>query len=333
MNGLLVRFASRRHVRVALLLAVALASGALLNILDVHPAASQSLPLSSLAVQDDPGLDPGARAWSRASALDVPLSVQNLIYPLVKRPNGPASVTLRAINTRTTLYVRVEWADPTRDDRLQTLTDFTDAVAVEFPTQANVSTPAICMGVAGGGVNIWQWRAVLQGGDGLQWRAAHPDMYVDDDPWQHVQPDLAFPARNVGNPVSGAFTGPVNDLTAQAFGTLAPTAGQLTRGIGQWANGRWSVVFARDLTTTADDEAALGGGVTTDMAVAVWDGSQGDRNGQKVVSQFITLSIPATFTVRSTKVADALPFIGLAVLVIAAAGGVLWWEARGTGAK
>ena len=333
MNRLRARLASHRHVPIALVLAVALASGALLNVLDVHTAASQSLLLRSLVVREDPGLDPGARVWSDARALDVPLSAQNLVYPLVKRPNGPTSVMLRAINTRTTLYVRVEWADSTRDDRLQTLTDFSDAVAVEFPTQANVSTPAICMGVAGGGVNIWQWRAVLEGGDGLKWRAAHPDMYVDDDPWQHVQPDLAFPARNVGNPVSGAMTGPVNDLTAEAFGTLAPTTGQLTRGAGRWANGRWAVVFARDLATTADDEAALGGGVTTDMAVAVWDGSQGDRNGQKAVSQFIVLSIPATFVERTTSPAAALPFIGLAVLLIAAAGGVLWWEARGTGAK
>lgn len=333
MNLRLLRLASRRYGRVALLLVAALVCGALLNLFDVQPAASQSLPLSSLAVQDDPGLDPGARAWSRASALDVPLSTQNVAYPIVKRSNGPASVTLRAINTRTTLYVRVEWADPTRDDRLQTLTDFSDAVAVEFPTQANVSAPAICMGVADGGVNIWQWRAVLEGGNGLKWREAHPDMYVDDDPWQHVQPDLAFPARKVGNPVSGATPGSVNDLTAEAFGTLAPTAGQLTRGIGQWANDRWSVVFARDLTTTADDEAALGGGVTTDMAVAVWDGSQGDRNGQKAVSKFIMLSIPATLVERSTRPAGALPFIGLAVLLIAAAGGVLWWEARGTGTE
>lgn len=322
----------RRRAQVALLLAAALAIGAAMSALRLTPAASQTVKLESAPVDDDPGLDPNAGAWSAAKPIDVPLTAQNVTYPLGGA--GAKGVTLRALNTQDRLYVRVDWKDDSRDDRLTTLTDISDAVALEFPAQASVSTPSICMGQANGGVNIWHWRAVLEGTNRTAWQRAHPNSYSDDDPWQRIEPtasDLAFPARSLGNPISGALGGPVTDLTAQAFGTLAPTKSQLTQGAGTWKDGRWSVVFARDLKVSADDEAALGGGVTTDMAVAVWDGHNGDRDGQKAVSQFVKLSIPATMKVSQDNTAETILLFAVGAAALAGAAAVFWWIVREAG--
>lgn len=311
------------RVRIVVLLAAALVIGAVMDAFDLNPAASQAVQLQSVPVTDDPGLDPGASAWDDARSIDVPLTAQGVTYP--RGGFGAESVTLRAVNTQEKIYIRVDWRDGSQDDKPISLDAFSDAVALEFPAQASVSTPSICMGQADGAVNIWHWRAILQEEGRPTWRASRPNLYVDDDLWQRIEPDLAYPAYYVGNPISGAIGGPVTDLTSQAFGTLAPTETQLTRGAGAWEDGVWSVVFERDLRVSADDEAALGGGVTTDMAVAVWDGARGDRDGQKAVSQFVKLSIPATMTVSDDETLDlVLLFAGGAVAVVAAAA-VFWW--------
>ena len=324
MKATLGRLGGGRRAQVAFLLAAAFGAGALMNALDLNPAASQTVQVQSAPVQDDPGLDASAAAWSKATPIDVPLTAQNVTYPF--GGGSVPRVTVRALNTRDRLYVRVDWADSTKDDRLAKLTDFSDAVAVEFPSQATVSTPSICMGQANGAVNIWQWRAVLEGSD----RPAqdHPNRYIDDDPWRRIDPkaaDLAYPARYVGNPISGVKGTPVSDLTAQAFGTLAPTQNQLAHGKGVWQDGRWSVVFARDLNTNAPDEAKLGGGVTTDMAVAIWDGARGDRNGQKSVSQFVKLAIPAQMVVREDRTGELILLLGGGAAALAIAAAVGWW--------
>lgn len=316
------------RVRIVLLLAAALITGAIMDAVGLNPAASQAIQLQSVPVADDPGLDPAASAWDGARSIEVPLTAQNIAYP--RGGFGAESVTLRAINTQDKLYLRVDWRDQSQDDRPVSLDAFSDAVALEFPARASVSTPSICMGQSDGAVNIWHWRAVLQNGGRPTWRESRPNLYVDDDPWQRIEPDLAYPARYLDNPISGALGGPVTDLTARAFGTLTATETQLTRGSGTWEDGVWSVVFERDLPVSADDEAALGGGTTTDMAVAVWDGARGDRDGQKSVSQFVKLSIPATMTVTDDDALDVFLLFAGGAIALAGAAAVFWWMVHET---
>jgi complex iron-sulfur molybdoenzyme family reductase subunit gamma len=81
-------------------------------------------------------------------------------------------------------------------------------------------------------------------------------------------------------------------LVSYAFGTLSPASVQDVQGRGmRIGNDRWAVVFSKPYVSTGVDQATFSDGQTTDMAVAVWNGSEGDRNGRKSVSQFVTLSI------------------------------------------
>jgi complex iron-sulfur molybdoenzyme family reductase subunit gamma len=316
------RLLKRGPLTVAGLAGMAVAAAVVFNALDIQLAASQTATLQSYPALEAPGMDPMAAAWDDAAPLQVPVtsSVAGIA------PGAP-SATLRAINTQDRVFIRLDWEDESRNDRLTTLTDFTDSAALEFPAAGGVSTPSICMGQADSAVNIWHWKAVLQG-DGLAaWDVTHPRDSVDANPFDDTgEPELAFPARFVGNPVSGATGRAVLDLTAQAFGTLSPTTSQLVNGNGVWQDGRWYVVFERELSVSAPDEVALKGGGLTDMAVAIWDGSQGDRDGQKAVSQFVKLSIPSKMTAPGgVSGGDLFLMLGVPGLMVIAAGAVAFF--------
>ncbi len=57
-----------------------------------------------------------------------------------------------------------------------------------------------------------------------------------------------------------------------------------------------------------------------DMAFAVWDGSQDERNGKKAVSQFVTLSIAAAPAVTGggdhTKTIILAAALGIGLVVV-----------------
>ncbi len=80
----------------------------------------------------------------------------------------------------------------------------------------------------------------------------------------------------------------VEDLNAEGFSTLTTQAQQDVQGAGNWRNNRWAVVFKRALKTGDANDTQFGGGKTP-MAIAIWDGQNKERNGQKAVTQWNTL--------------------------------------------
>jgi hypothetical protein len=86
----------------------------------------------------------------------------------------------------------------------------------------------------------------------------------------------------------------VQTLDSRTFGTLSPANVQDVAGNGVRIGDNWAVVFARPYTGSDFDQATFVDGKQTDMAIAVWNGSEGDRNGRKQVSQFVTLKIAAS---------------------------------------
>jgi complex iron-sulfur molybdoenzyme family reductase subunit gamma len=194
----------------------------------------------------------------------------------------------QAVHSEGVLYIRMSWDDDTRDARVIGVDQFADAAAVEFPARAASSVPALCMGQADGGVNIWHWRAGNQEGLPESIEDLSASGYVDRYP---STDELYFPARAAGNPVS--LPHPVQDLVAVGFGTLTPAVDQAVRGIAVWDRGRWSVVFARELSHQAAEHVDLGEGASSDIAFAVWDGSEGERDGIKSVSQLMILDVAA----------------------------------------
>ncbi len=258
-------------------------AAASLQVLGANPAVSQTPELVAWAA-GDPGLDPAAAVWDAVPPLAVPLTAQGQTYPV-----GTLTVPVihaRAIVHRGVLYVRLDWADATRDDRTVRVEQFADAAALEFPADAAASVPSVCMGQADVGVNVWHWRADSERGQQASLADAFPDAYADSP---SALGELGYTARAVGNPYAAQGVGSIQDLVAVGFGTLGPAATQTIGGSGRWADGTWKVVFARPLAVPGPDRPTFRLHTETDLALAVWNGSSGDRNGKKMISSFVRL--------------------------------------------
>ena len=98
------------------------------------------------------------------------------------------------------------------------------------------------------------------------------------------------PGRATGNILSDASmrVSAVEDLNAEGFSTLTTQAHQDVDGDGNWRNNRWAVVFKRSLSTGDANDTQFTGGKTP-MAIAIWNGGNKERNGQKAVTQWNTL--------------------------------------------
>jgi hypothetical protein len=98
------------------------------------------------------------------------------------------------------------------------------------------------------------------------------------------------PGRATGNILSDASMrkSAVEDLNAEGFGSLTTQAHQDVSGKGNWNNNRWTVVFKRALKNSDSNDTQFTGGKAP-MAIAIWNGNNKERNGQKAVTQFHTL--------------------------------------------
>lgn len=312
--------ATRRGMTVGLI-ALAMLAALVLQLSDVNPAASQTAVLTAYQADKDPGLDPASSVWKQSVRAQIPMTAQGASYPA--GGGSVAQVTARALHYNETLYVRVEWDDATMDDSTGRVQDFADAVALEFPAQSAATVPAVCMGQADGGVNIWHWRADYQAGVPDVF-VSHPNALVDAYPSDE---DVFFTARAAGNPMSQSAA--VQDLVAQAFRTIDAAPTQEVQGLGVHENGKWSVVFARPLAGVDQSRASFATGTMTDMAFAVWDGSKNERNGQKSVSTFVRLSISgAEFPGGGRSNTPLWLALGLLVGITGLALGIGWYGYR-----
>jgi len=98
------------------------------------------------------------------------------------------------------------------------------------------------------------------------------------------------PGRATKNILSDASlrVSSVEDLNAEGFSTLTTQAHQDVDGDGNWRNNRWAVVFKRSLSTGDANDTQFTG-AKTPMAIAIWNGGNKERNGQKAVTQWNTL--------------------------------------------
>lgn len=274
----------------------------------VNPAASQSPELTAFAADADPGLDPTSDAWDNARAIEIPLTAQAGMY---FAGGSVRTVSARALHYNGRLFVRTEWTDKTADEDSTRVQDFSDAVAVEFPAKSATSVPSICMGQADGGVNIWQWRADSEKGINAP-AEVYTNALVDGYP----SDDAAFyTARAAGNPIAAGEIGPVQTLVARLFGTLSPAAAQDVQGKGVHKDNKWAVVFSRDFEAADAEQAIFAVDSATDIAFAVWDGSNDERNGRKSVSGFVKLAVSQD----APPAASSLPRPVFIVVILAAA--------------
>lgn len=270
----------------AIVTAFGLAAG--LTFGDLRLASSQTLILSANQVQEGTAIDgPDDPIWDRTTPVEVALSAQNIARPM---GGTVRSVTARALHDGQRIYILLEWNDVTQNLSSQRPQDFRDGAAVAFPSVKGDTIPSFCMGQINALVNIWHWQADIDRRDGPA-TSTYPNMVSDG--YQH-QDEVTFrnPALAVGNILGEESRGsPVENLLAGGFGTLTTADAQIVDGAGRWRDGRWRVMFIRDLTASGSDLTQFTPGATISVNFAVWDGEVGERDGQKSVSQLIDLQL------------------------------------------
>ena len=206
---------------------------------------------------------------------------------------------------------RLEWEDATRDDQALHGGKFGDAAAVQFPLDPS-SKPFFGMGDTNFAVNIWHWKSWWEtdikkfAGVNSAFPRNGADFYFFDVSGgsrmeyfvsKDSESKLSVP-WNAGwassNPLSTQLRfSSVEDLNAKGCGTLTSQSPleQNVSGKGIWKDGTWSVVFIRTLASEGANDVVLKPGTEISVSFAVWDGSLQDRNGQKMVTNWYTLSM------------------------------------------
>jgi len=134
-----------------------------------------------------------------------------------------------------------------------------------------------------------------------------------------------------GQPMIQVEGGPVNiwfwknkdgkavDMTAKGFATLKPQSHQDVQAKGDYANGRWKVVFSRPLTTDhPDEDMQVVLGQFTNVAFAVWDGRK-DATGQ-IIEKRSQKAVSSWWYFRAEPPPDYSPYLYAGVAVVLALG-------------
>ena len=207
-------------------------------------------------------VDPGDPFWdSGPVAVRVELGPQMITNP--KWPNpSTKEVTVRAAKNDGILAIMLEWEDPTKSSNFDHSALYVDRAAVMFPVTAEKEAPSITMGEAGKPVNIWQWKAI--GGERGQ-----PG--VKDN----FNSQLAYQT--------------IEDLNAEGYSTLTDQNQQDVKGGAVWKDNKWRLVFTRSLANGNANDVQFKQSVL--MAIAVWNGSNKELNGQKGIAGWLLLKL------------------------------------------
>jgi mono/diheme cytochrome c family protein len=243
-------------------------------------------------VQAVPG-EPKAAEWEAVPSTRIAL------MPLWWHEGYIDAVRVKAAHDGQRLAFLLEWDDATRDIEGVRQQSFPDGAAVQLT--ASAEPPLFAMGAAGEPVNIWHWKA-LWSEDQTAFQdidTAFPGMVADayygaEKGWQAepLQDPTYRPAAAFHNPVASSERKvAVEDANAVGFGTLTSQASgrQNLQGTAHWEEGVWRLQLVRELNSPDSEDVSLRPGETVSVGFAFWDGSAGDRNGQKSVSIWNTL--------------------------------------------
>jgi hypothetical protein len=222
---------------------------------------------------------------------------QDLVEPRLMTPST-IQVKIRAVTNGADLAVRLEWADANKSD-VPGPAKMVDACAIQIPRKPEKEPPAPQMGEEGKVVEVTYWRADWQAsveGRGDTIRDLYPNASIDHYPFEAkpVEKDAAArkemearyaPARALGNIRSGPRSRAVEDLISMGPGTLAPGPSLGSKGKGLHGKTGWSVVISRKLPE------GLAPNQRTQVAFAVWQGSQREAGARKMRTGWIPLVV------------------------------------------
>ena len=90
------------------------------------------------------------------------------------------------------------------------------------------------------------------------------------------------------NPNSGLTYQTIEDLNAEGYSTLTDQNQQDVKGFAVWKSNKWRLVFHRSLTNDNANDVQFKQSVL--MAIAVWNGSNKELNGQKGIAGWRRMS-------------------------------------------
>ena len=217
-------------------------------------------------------LNPEDPFWvsdSSGKAITVELGPQMITNPKWPDPSIK-NIKVRAVQNDSSIAIYLEWKDETVDNKYGHSTLYSDQAAVMFPLHPQRETLPIFMGAEETPVNIWQWKAIWEQGQPAAQKGKRPR-----------PPSLAPEEQRAS---------PVEDLNAEGFSTLTSQNQQDVQGKGVWRDQVWRVVLKRSLTNRHPDDVQFKN--FSHMAIAVWNGDNRERNGQKGISDWILLRFP-----------------------------------------
>lgn len=241
------------------------------------------------------------QAFEKVQPLNIELQKQDKAIPY--GGGSIKKIEVRGFHNGETIFFRLSWDDATKNERAITHTQYRDAVALMFPVELVTISPEAPFSPRMGDreklVNLWHWKAdwekELQLAGGYEHiEDEYNNMFDDfaDNPHPvKVHSDLYASAALVsGGRAAGTLLAKpdrgrsVEDLNAIGFGTLTSQPHQDVKGKGNWTGKKWDVVIYRPLKTSDENDVQFAHGTKTFFNVAVWNGAEEDRNGQKSIS-------------------------------------------------
>lgn len=222
----------------------------------------------------------------------LPISLKSQDVSLPHGGGSILSIELKAFHNGEWVFFFFMWTDNSKDVTVIKPEQFRDAVAVLFPME-EISADSLFsprMGDVSKPVNIWHWKAdweedLRANNANSRIEVRYAEVFHGDHQEAFVEQDRAGGGWGANNLLSDRARGrSVEDLNAEKFGTLTSQEQQDVYGHAVWSRGRWSVVMARKMATLDENDAQLFPGQKSWFSLAVWNGSAGDRNGQKSVS-------------------------------------------------
>lgn len=282
------------------------AAGACLSLLGAD-ASAQEPTLRAIAVANSAGplLDLDAPYWKDAAPVKIQMQPQTIANPQNAKP-AISELEVRAAHNGQWYGVLIEWADPTKSDRI-VVDQFGDQVALEVPVKFKSGDfPNPMMGGPGERMNIMQWRAAFQHDVDQSEKVEVPALYgpkiSDLYPNAHVDvyPDEVLRATDaraytgavgVDNPISRPKRTAVIEQMAEGFGSLTALPEQHADGRGVWADGKWRVVITHPLAAGDANTPALKAGDQTLAAFAAWEGGAKEVGSRKAWSNWAQLAL------------------------------------------
>lgn len=225
---------------------------------------------------------PSKQIWETVQPLAINLMAQSILVPI--GGGSVPQVLVKALYNGKKVAFQLTWKDETEDIE-NGVDTFRDSVSLMFPVHhAKKDSTSPLMGFKGLPVNIWQWRAdwqaEVEGRRNLEVRQP-----LSQGVWISPLDQQILKKMYPGKHSPKATT---VEYISEGFGTLTRQEQQDVTSLGIHQNGRWTVVFLRDLKRKDFSDAEFAPKIKTVINFAVWNGSENDVNGRKSVSMVWT---------------------------------------------